>query len=125
MRKTLWMRYDREFQDDETSNADPLQGGLPVALAAAIAEAQQVLSKHDKFSSVLTETGLSIPAALASERELTRRLGMAEVAGDAVDALRADLPAPPAAVQPMRAAGPAPRKGCSICPTSWRRPANQ
>jgi hypothetical protein len=65
--------------------------GLPPALAAAVGEAEIVLARHDKLASVLAETGASISASLAQERELTGRLGQAEITGDGVAALRTEL----------------------------------
>jgi hypothetical protein len=46
---------------------------------------------HDAFATVLVETGASIPASLATERELSSRLGQAEISGAGADELRSQL----------------------------------
>jgi hypothetical protein len=74
----------------KTKNNGP-DSGLPPALAAAVAEAEVVLGRYDRLSAALTETGRSIPGALAEERELSSKLGAAEIAGDGADVLRAQL----------------------------------
>jgi hypothetical protein len=69
------------------------EAALPPELSAAVAEAEAVLKKHDVLATVMTETGSSIPRGLASERELSSRLGAAEITGDGVAELRAQLDA--------------------------------
>ena len=67
---------------------------LPPELALALAEAENVLKRHDTLAAVMVATGSSIPTALAQERELAGKLGAAEIAGEeGADKLRAQLDA--------------------------------
>jgi hypothetical protein len=70
-----------------------VDNGLPPALAEALSAAEKTLAKHDRLTAALTESGRSIPQALALENQLYSQLGAAEVAGDDVDGLRAQLAA--------------------------------
>jgi hypothetical protein len=80
--------------NSKKNNRESEQAALPVALESALAAAQNVLAKHDRFAAALAETGGTISGALASERQLSTRLGAAELAGsDDVPALRAQLSA--------------------------------
>jgi hypothetical protein len=66
--------------------------GIPDPLTLALHEAEAILARCDKLKAVLHETGRTIPAALAEERELARRLGLAEVTGESnAQALRSRL----------------------------------
>jgi hypothetical protein len=56
-----------------------------------MSETDGVLARYDKLATALTETGRSIPESLASERDLSSKLGAAEIAGDGADVLRAQL----------------------------------
>lgn len=66
---------------------------LPPALAAAVAEAENVLKRYDAFAGVMAETHGSIPESLATERQLRRDLGLSEVEGGDVQQLRGRLSA--------------------------------
>jgi hypothetical protein len=62
------------------------------SLALALREAENILARCDRLKAVLHETGRTIPAALAEERELASKLGLAEVTGDGnAQALRSRL----------------------------------
>jgi hypothetical protein len=78
------------FMATKTKNSG-VDNGLPPTLAAALAEAETILKRHDTFADVLRESGRSIPAALAEEKKLYAELGSAEVAGESIDALRGRL----------------------------------
>jgi hypothetical protein len=67
------------------------ESALPPALAAAVSETDGVLARYDRLATALTATARSIPESLASERELSSKLGAAEIAGDGADVLRARL----------------------------------
>jgi hypothetical protein len=64
----------------------------PDPLTLALHEAESILARCDRLKAVLHETGRTIPAALAEERELANKLGLAEVTGDGnAQALRSRL----------------------------------
>jgi hypothetical protein len=94
-RMNLKTRNNRTDEKAEVTAADDTvlaaAPDLPAALASALTEASAVLVQYDRLHGVLTATHASIPEALASERELTAKLGGAEIAGGDVGSLRSRL----------------------------------
>jgi hypothetical protein len=65
--------------------------GMPRELAEAIAAAETVLAHAEHFGRALTETGKSLPACLAQQRELNAELRRVELAGGDDSQVRGQL----------------------------------